>query len=174
MPRLRNAATSEQVTDEQGFVAATLPLVLVVLLIFLGASFDISRAFAAWTQAQTVAAALARGGNDQLAGQALNGGTYSVNQAAANAAVASLAVSSHATASCAQMGVGGASTVSSGEACEVTVRVPMDFLQIIGIPTMTVSATAYSVTGGVPGAEYQPAPSNTRGSKGRGQKTPNQ
>ncbi|MDA8375265.1 MAG: hypothetical protein M0Z91_13640, partial [Actinomycetota bacterium] len=83
-------------------------------------------------------------------------------------------VSSRATASCAQMGVGGASTVSSGEACEVTVRVPMDFLQIIGIPTMTVSATAYSVTGGVPGAEYQPGPSNTRGSKGRGQKTPSQ
>ena len=125
------------VRDETGILTAFVAVLTVALLAIAGMAVDSGRAIAAQRLVADEAGQAARAGAGRLSVNALRNGRVSINDAAAiEAAEHYMLVSGHPGTAWVQDGV-------------ITVRVveavPTTILGIVGVPTITVSATASAV-----------------------------
>lgn len=124
-------------TGEGGIIAAYVTLLVVPLLALLGLVCDGGRAMAARQAAATEAADAARAGAGQLSVSALREGVLALDPTEARRAAFAATVAA---------GHPGRVLVSRGEVTVVvSYRVPTLLLGIVGVPSISVSASATAV-----------------------------
>jgi hypothetical protein len=120
--------------DEAGVLSAFLAVLAVALLAIVGVAVDTGRAIAAQRLAADEAEQAARTGADQLSIEALRTGAITIDDAAAILKAEQYTV---------LVGHPGTATVTDGVVTvRVVVAVPTTILGVVGVKTITVSATA--------------------------------